>query len=235
MNEINIIENIEIDIPANYIQNNNSAILNGSNSIIFCTSNDAQFGVNGKLTYQFCIINAGQITDILQLLENNDKRKKILDLFGKYFIIDRINDKGKIRTYPLSKKIKSGYICENNIMKVPKNILKEVFWMVVYDNILMSWSIRIVENWLAFLKKIKLPKLNRVFPTLLTTDIVGIQPMNAPIGKVFSLKCSYNNIPMGVNLYKKQKMPEVLLSEIKIEPYYMLISRLSAYLATSKI
>lgn len=40
--------------------------------------------------------------------------------------------------------------------------------------------------------QLKLPNLKRIFPSLLATDLVNVQPMTGPVGHVFHLNYKYN-------------------------------------------
>jgi hypothetical protein len=44
------------------------------------------------------------------------------------------------------------------------------------------------------LAKIMLPMIRKVAPSLIAQDIVGVQPMQAPVGQVFTMNASFNKI-----------------------------------------
>lgn len=41
--------------------------------------------------------------------------------------------------------------------------------------------------------KLQLPMLRRIFPELITNEIVGVQPMSGPVGMTFALRYKYGN------------------------------------------
>lgn len=41
--------------------------------------------------------------------------------------------------------------------------------------------------------KIKMPKIRRVFPQLIASEICGVQPMSGPVGLAFALKYKYGD------------------------------------------
>lgn len=51
----------------------------------------------------------------------------------------------------------------------------------------------------ARLPKILIPMIRRTFPELITNEIVGVQPMSAPVGLAFALRYKYSSAPLGTD------------------------------------
>ena len=59
----------------------------------------------------------------------------------------------------------------------------------------IKWKIK--SNCRKILKiypKILIPMIRRTFPELITSDIVGVQPLSGPVGLAFQLKFSFMNV-----------------------------------------
>ena len=62
------------------------------------------------------------------------------------------------------------------------------------------------------LPKVLIPMIRRTFPELITSKIVGVQPMSGPVGLAFALRHQYNTGGEGVLLvsYKDYKDNEII-------------------------
>jgi len=47
--------------------------------------------------------------------------------------------------------------------------------------------------------KVLIPMVRRTFPELITNEIVGVQPMNGPVGMAFAMRYRYENAALGTN------------------------------------
>ena len=54
------------------------------------------------------------------------------------------------------------------------------------------------------LPKIVIPMIRRVFPQLITSQIVGVQPMSGPVGFAFALRHNYTSHTKGHKRYTKE-------------------------------
>jgi len=51
----------------------------------------------------------------------------------------------------------------------------------------------------ARMPKVLIPMVRRTFPELITNEIVGVQPMNGPVGMAFAMRYRYENAALGTN------------------------------------
>ena len=75
--------------------------------------------------------------------------------------------------------------------------------------------------------KIFMPLIRRVTPATIAMELVGVQPMNAPIGVVFTQRARYSNAPAGSGLTVNDEA-----SGVKVYEKYSLIAAGEAYTAS---